>query len=60
MIAAAVLVDRRRAAELAPDHHAKLLCPSPVGRDPAQGGQPLVEQRQILAQRAEIITVMIP
>ena len=49
VVAAAVLVDLRRAAELAPDHHRHVLVQPALVQVFDQRGQALIEHRQVMA-----------
>ena len=60
MVAPAILVDRGRAPELAPDHNRHVLVQPARVQVLHQGAHTLVEHRQVLAQRVEILAVMIP
>src|SRR4051812_15723284 len=60
MVASAIFVDRRSAAELAPDDNRNIFFKTAIINVIDQGGQTLVEQWEILTERAEIIAVMIP
>ena len=60
VVAAGVLVDLGRAAELAPDDHRDVPVQT-AGVDVLdQGGDPLVEERQMLAELAEVAAVRVP
>src|SRR5262245_35573606 len=60
MIAAGVLVDRRCAAELAPNDYGNVLVEAALVQILDERADPLVEQRQVLPKRAEVIPVMVP
>src|ERR1043166_8146435 len=60
MIATGVLVNRGRAAELAPNDNGNVLVQAALMQILDQRAHSLVEQREVLPQRAEIIAVMIP
>src|SRR5947207_1451151 len=57
---AGVLVDRRCASELAPDHDRDILVETALVQVLDQRADALVQQRQILSQSAEIVAVMVP
>ena len=57
MIAAAILVDPRGAAKLAPDHHGAIAVEPPFFQVVEQGRQPAVEQREMIAGVFEIRAV---
>src|SRR4051812_20866096 len=60
MVASAIFVDRRSAAEFTPDDNRNIFFETTIVDVINQGGQALVEQREILTKRAEVVAVMIP
>ncbi len=60
VIASRILVDGGGASKFAPDHDRYVLFQAAIAQVLEQSGEPLVEEWQILAQRIEIIAVMIP
>ncbi len=60
VVAAGVLVDLGRAAELAPDDHGDVAVEAAVVDVLDQGRDPLVEQRQVLAEPVEVVAVRVP
>src|SRR5262249_12053464 len=60
MIATAILVDRGCPSKFAPHHDRHIFVESSIVQISNQCADSLVEQRKILPERAEIITVMIP
>src|SRR5438105_4406253 len=60
VVAAGVFVDARRAAELAPDDHADVPAQAALVDVVDQGGDAAVEDRQVVAQVAEVAAVGVP
>jgi hypothetical protein len=60
VVAAGVLVDLRRPAELAPDDHGDVAVQAAVLAGLDQRRDPLVEQRQVLAEPVELVPERIP
>src|SRR5437660_1057924 len=60
VIAPCVFVDRRCAAKFAPDHDRDILVQTTLMNILDQRAQPLIQQRQVLAKSAEIVSMMIP
>src|SRR5207248_2838516 len=60
MVAAGVFVDGGGSAELAPDDNRNILVEAALVQVIYQRAHALVEQREVLPQRAEIVAVMVP
>src|SRR4030095_15967550 len=60
MIAPGVLIDRWRASELTPHHDSDILVQASLAQVGEQRRQSLIEQRQVLPERVEIPSMMIP
>ena len=60
VIAAGVVVDFRRAAEFAPHDDRHIFIQAPLVQIGDQGGRRTVEQRAVVANRLEILPVVVP
>src|SRR5437660_11150260 len=60
MIAPAILVDGRRTTELTPHNHRNIFVQSALVQIFDQRAESLVEERQVLTQRSEVVAVMVP
>src|SRR5439155_6948850 len=56
----AILVDGRRTTELAPNDYCNILVQSALVQIFDQRAESLIEQRQVLMQRSEVVAVMVP
>src|SRR5207244_10857833 len=60
MIAAGILVDRRRATELTPNNYGHILVKTALVQVLHEGGNALIEQWQVRTGVSEILPVIIP